>query len=177
MSEQAKVRSVETLEFFRSSLIVFLSKARKAVHQAEDGVKRGRYWVEQEQLSHWTQEWKRRSRKLAQAQQELLTAKMSKFQDSVMLQEKLLRRAKMEVEEAETKIKSLKKWAREYDRLFDPPQKGLKQLDDFLEHDMPRAVAWMDQALRSLHAYLEPGRPPGGEAAGPQSNPSTGASS
>lgn len=171
MSEQAKVRSVETLEFFRSALIVFISKARKAVHQAEDGVKRGRYWVEQEQFTHWTQEWKRRSRKLAQAQQELLTAKMSRFQDSVMLQEKLLRRAKQEVEEAEAKIKSLKKWSREYDRLFDPPQKGLKQLDDFLEHDMPRAVAWMEQALRALHAYLEPGRPAASESDSPAGTP------
>jgi len=159
MADEAKVRSVDSLEFFRSALIVFLSRARKAVHQAEDGVKRSRYWVEQEQQSHWTQEWKKRSRKLSQAQQELLTAQRAKFQDSVMLQEKLMRRARDEVLEAEEKLKNIKRWSREFDRVFDPALKGLNQLSDSLEHDMPRAIAWMEQALRTLGAYLERERP------------------
>lgn len=161
MADEAKVRSVESLEYFRSALITFLTKSRKAVNHAEDAVKRGRYWVEQEQQQHWIQEGKKRSRKLAQAQQELLTAKLSKFQDSLMLQEKLVRRAKLEVDEAELKLKAAKKWAREYDRLYDPAVKGLSKLRDFLEHDLVRGAAWLDQALKSLGAYLERERPPG----------------
>src|SRR5688500_6478746 len=97
--ESAKVRSVESLEYFRSSLINFLTKSRQALNHADDGVKRGRYWVEQEQHNHWIQEGEKRGRKLAQAQQELLTAKLSKWQDSVMLQEKIVRRLKAEMEE------------------------------------------------------------------------------
>lgn len=159
MADEAKVRSIDSLEYFRSALIVFLSRARKAINHAEDGVKRGRYWVEQDQQSHWSQEWKKRSRKLSQAQQELLTAKMSKFQDSVMLQEKLLRRAKQDVADAEAKLGSIKRWSREFDRAFDPALKGLNQLSDHLEHEMPRAIAWMEQALRTLGAYLERERP------------------
>jgi len=161
MAEEAKVRSVESLEYFRSALISFLTKSRKAVNHAEDGVKRGRYWVEQEQQQHWIQEGKKRSRKLAQAQQELLTAKLSKFQDSLMLQEKIVRRTKLELEEAELKLKAAKKWAREFDRIYDPALKGLSKLRDFLEHDLVRGVAWLDQALKSLGAYLERERPPG----------------
>jgi hypothetical protein len=171
MADEARVRSVESLEYFRSALIVFLSKARKAVSHAEDGVKRGRYWVEQEQHTHWIQEHKKRSRILAQAQAELLTAKMSKFKDSVMLQEKLARRAKAAVEEAEMKLKSIKRWAREYDRLFDAAVKGLGHLREYLEHDLVRGVAWLEQALRTLAAYLERERPAGTAAAPPSSEP------
>jgi hypothetical protein len=164
MADEAKVRSVESLEYFRSALIIFHSKARKAVHHAEDAVKRGRYWVEQEMGTHWSQELKKRSRRLSQAQAELLTAKLSKYQDSVMLQEKLARRAKEEVAEAEEKLRRIKRWSREYDRLYDPAGKGLAQLGDYLEHDLPRAVAWMEQALKALASYLERERPP---ASGP----------
>ena len=160
MADEAKVRSVESLEYFRSALITFLTKSRKAVNHAEDSVKRARYWVEQEQQNHWIQEGKKRYRKLAQAQQELLTAKLSKFKDNVMLQEKLVRRAKADMEEAELKLKAAKKWAREFDRAFDPPVKGLNKLRDFLEHDLVKGVAWLDQALKSLGAYLERERPP-----------------
>lgn len=117
--------------------------------------------------SHWTQELKKRSRKLAQAQQELLTAKLSKYQDSVMLQEKLLRRAKEAMVEAEEKLRNIKRWSREYDRIYDPAVKGLAQLSDYLEHDMPRALAWMEQALKSLASYLERERPPGGVPSAP----------
>ena len=161
MADEAKVRSVESLEYFRSALITFLTKARKAVNHAEDSVKRSRYWVEQEQQQHWIQEGKKRYRKLAQAQQELLTAKLSKFKDNAMLQEKIVRRMKAEMEEAELKLKAAKKWAREFDRMFDPPVRGLNKLGDFLEHDLVRGVAWLHEALKSLSAYLERERPPG----------------
>lgn len=167
MADEAKVRSVESLEYFRSALIVFLAKARQSVGHAEDGVKRGRYWVEQDQFMHWTQEWKKRSRRLAQAQQELLSAKLAQFQDSVMLQEKTMRRAKLEMAEAEEKLKAIKRWTREFDRTFDPAVKGLGRLDDFLHHDLPRGVAWLDQALKTLGAYMERERAPSNAPATP----------
>ena len=167
MADEAKVRSVDSLEYFRSSLIVFLSKARKAVSHAEDGVKRARYWVEQEQHTHWMQEHKKRSRKLAQAVQELMTAKMSSFKDTVMLQERAMRRAKQEVEEAEIKLKCIKRWAREFDRTFDGSVKGLAHLREFLEHDLVRGVAWLEQALRTLASYLERERSPATASAPP----------
>jgi len=169
--ESAKVRSVESLEYFRSSLINFLTKSRQALNHADDGVKRGRYWVEQEQHNHWIQEGKKRGRKLAQAQQELLTARLSKWQDSVMLQEKIVRRCKAELEEAEEKYKLTKKWAREFDRTFDPACKGLTQLRDFLEHDIVKGIATLDQALRALAAYLERERPAATAPAPPPDNP------
>ena len=78
-----------------------------------------------------------------------------------MLQEKLMRRAKAELEEAELKLKAAKKWAREFDRIYDPAVKGLGKLRDFLEHDLVKGVAWLDQALKTLGSYLERERPPG----------------
>ena len=171
MAGEAKVRSVESLEYFRSALINFLTKSRQALNHADDGVKRGRYWVEQEQHNHWIQEGKKRTRKLAQAQQELLTAKLSKWQDSVMLQEKIVRRCKAELEEAEDKFKQTKKWSREFDRSFDPAMKGITQLRDFLEHDLVRGIASLDQSLKTIAAYLERERPAPGAPAVPLDEP------
>ena len=39
MAGEAKVRSVESLEYFRSALINFLTKSRQALNHADDGVK------------------------------------------------------------------------------------------------------------------------------------------
>ena len=51
--QQAKVTSLDALEAFRSSAIVFASKARRAVDQASDEVRRTRYWLEGDRRTFW----------------------------------------------------------------------------------------------------------------------------
>ena len=159
MSDQAKVKSVESLEYFRASLITFLDKAKKAVSSAEGAVKKSRYWVEQEQWSMWSLELKKRTRHLEMAEQELFSARLSEHRDS-MLEQKAVRRCKAAVEEAEGKLKVIKRWTREFDRLFDGPVKGLGHLDDFLTNNVPRGVAWLSQAIKTLDAYARESAPP-----------------
>ena len=158
-ADQAKVKSVESLEYFRAALITFLDKSKKAVSSAEGAVKKARYWVEQEQWTAWSLELKKRTRHLEMAEQELFSARLSEHRDS-MLEQRAVRRCKAAVEEAEAKLKIIKRWTREFDRLFDGPVKGLGHLDDFLTTDIPRGVAWLAQAIKTLDAYSREGAPP-----------------
>src|SRR2546430_6056173 len=80
MDQQAKVTSVDALENFRASLILFLSKAKPALEEVMHEVVRTRLWVENEQRSFWEREIKTRRRKLEQAQAELFSANISKIQ-------------------------------------------------------------------------------------------------
>ena len=75
MANEAKVRSLDALESWRSSLIVFMTKARRAVDQAGEEVRRARNWVQTEQRLHWETELRKRTRKLEQFQAELLDRK------------------------------------------------------------------------------------------------------
>ena len=159
MSDQAKVKSVESLEYFRASLLTFLDKAKKANASAEGAVKKARYWIEQEQWTAWSQELKKRTRYLELAEQELFSARLSEHRDA-MLEQKTVRRCKAAVEEAEGKLKVIKRWTREFDRLFDGPVKGLGHLDDFLTNQIPRGAAWLAQAIKTLDAYARESAPP-----------------
>ena len=160
MATEARVRSVDALESFRASLIVFVTRSRRAIDQVSEEVARTRQWILNDQRMHWTEQLRRRSRAMDQAQQELFSAKLSTLKDSVTRQEHALRKAKLLFEEAETKMKQVKIWSREFDRIADPLVKKLDSVRHFLEHVMPKAIAYLETTQRILESYAETPPPP-----------------
>jgi hypothetical protein len=152
---EARVRSLDALNTWRSSLIVFQTKARRGVAQVTDEVKRLRQWLELEQRTHWEMEIKKRSRKVDQAGQELLTARNSTMRGTLMVQEQALRKAKAALQEAEDKLRRTKRWCQDYDRVVQPLLKKLENLHYYLENDLPKAVHLMEQLTRALEGYRE----------------------
>src|SRR5258708_6198136 len=120
MSAQANVTSLEALETFRASLIVFSTKALSIVDQMSDEIRRTRSWVQQEQRRHWEGEVQRRDRVLGQAKQELLSAKMVGVLDNFSAQQANVRKAQQALEEAETKLRLVKRWTRDFESATDP---------------------------------------------------------
>ena len=53
MSVQAKVTSVDALDAFRASMVIFVTKARGAVDTVRDRVRRTRNWLQHDQRVHW----------------------------------------------------------------------------------------------------------------------------
>ena len=93
MATEARVRSLDDLEAFRSSLIVYLSKARRGVDQAGEEMKRTRIWLMNEKRTYWTEQLRKRSRMLDQANAELMTARYSNFRDNINAQQQAVRKA------------------------------------------------------------------------------------
>ena len=56
MAERAQVTSVEAVESFRASLVVFLKRARVALEEACDEILRARAWVQDDRRPHWQKE-------------------------------------------------------------------------------------------------------------------------
>ena len=75
MPDRAHVTSVDALETFRASLIIYLSKARPALEEVSADVQRTRGWLESEQWPHWEREVRRRGQVLQEAQQALFSAR------------------------------------------------------------------------------------------------------
>lgn len=163
MATQAKITSVEAIELFRAALIVFTSQARPALEEISGEGTRTRVWLEHDQRRFWQNELRQRNKKLEQARQELLDVKLSQFQESAALQTMAVHRAQHAVGEAEEKLVRLKRWDRELESRSAPLLKEIEQLHSFLTAEMPKAIAYLTQVVRTLDAYAEAGQ--GGAAA------------
>lgn len=154
MAEQAKVGSLDALEFFRASLIVFLTKARQSLDEVRDEVRRLRQWLESDQQLYWEGQIRTGRRKLDQATQELFSARLSKFTDATPRQ-MAVRKARAALEHAEDRLRRTKKWNQNFDAAADPLIKRLESLRAFLDDEMPKAVTFLVQAQHTLEAYAE----------------------
>lgn len=156
MADQvAQVRSIDELDAFRSKLIVFQSKARKAVDQASEEVRRMRLWIDSDRLPYWEGQVKKRLRHLEQTQQELLSARMSEFVDNPVVQQQNVRKAKAALEEAEEKLRLVKQWNRNFETTVQPMVKKLEGVTGFIDFEIPQAIASMTGFIRTLDAYAE----------------------
>jgi hypothetical protein len=159
MATHAKVTSIDALEAFRASLIVFLNKSHSAIDQAADDIRRTRSWIQLDRRSHWENEVRRRARNLAQAEQELLSARMAKALDNLTVQQMAVRRARQALEEAQDKMRKIKLWIRDFDGAVEPLAKGLNSLRGFLDHDMPQGIAYLSEIQKIMESYTEMQKP------------------
>ena len=155
MAASANVASIEAIENFRSSLIIFLEKARQSILEAMEEVGRMRGWVQGDQKAHWIQQAKLRERRLKEAEAELYSAKLSTFaQDNNRLKQNV-RKCAGALDEAMEKLRVIKLWSRDYDSKIGPLAKRLESFQYLLEQEMPQAVANLNGALKALAEYAE----------------------
>ena len=126
--QQANVTSVDAIEQFRSVLLLFLTKARPTLEEIISEVTRTKQWLQNDQLTHWEREMKLRRRALEQAQAELFSATISTIQTASAAQQMAVQRARRAINEADEKLRILKKWGRELENRSDPFVKEIEQL-------------------------------------------------
>jgi hypothetical protein len=159
MAEKAQITSVEAIESFRANLIVFLGQARPALEEVGSEMTRMKLWLEDDRRVFWEMELRKRSRKLEEAKQELFNATISQLNEASSLHHMAVQRGRRAVEEAENKLKVLKKWERELENRAAPLMKQVDQLHGFLLTDMAGAVAHLAQVIRALDAYTSVSAP------------------
>jgi chromosome segregation ATPase len=155
MADQARISNLDSIESFRAALIVFINKTRQTLDTVQDAVKKTRGWVQTEQPNYWQQQIRMRQKKLDQAQQELMSARMSEFVENPASQQMAVRKARAALEEAQAKAERTKAWGRDFDRTIDPMARKADSLRDFLEGDLAKAVAYLVEIQKILQAYNE----------------------
>jgi len=165
MPDRAHVTSVDALESFRSSLIVYLGKARSTLEEVSTDVQRMRSWLENDQRMYWENELRRRSRDLQEAQQALFSSRLSQLREASAAEQMAVQRAKRALDEADAKLRVVKQWTRVFDNRAGPLVKQMEKLHTVLAHDMVQAVAFLAQAINTLHAYADIVPPPATAAA------------
>jgi DNA repair exonuclease SbcCD ATPase subunit len=155
MADQARISNLEVIESFRAALIIFISKTRQSLEMTQDAVKKTRGWLQTEQPAYWSAQIRQRQKKLDQAQQELMSARLSEFVDTPSMQQMAVRKARAALEEAQLKLERTKAWARDYDRTVDPLARKLDSFRDFIENDLALANAHLVEIQKNLDAYNE----------------------
>ena len=155
MPEKAKVTSIEALDFFRSSLIIYLGNALRVLDEVSSDVMRTRVWIEDDRLVHWENEVRRRERKLQEKQHELFSARLSSLREATQAEHMAVLKAKRALAEAQAKLDLVKKWNRHYDNRVQPLAKEVDKLRDVLVVHMGKAVAYLTQTIRTLGDYAD----------------------
>jgi len=153
MPERAHVTSVEALEAFRSKLILYISKARPALEEITSDVLLVRLWLENEQRTYWENQLKRRKRAWDEAQAALFSSRLSNLREESSAEIQAVHRSKRAYEEAETKLRVLKQWNRDFEGRVLPLVKQMEKLQTLLSGDLPRAISYLSELVLTLDNY------------------------
>jgi hypothetical protein len=171
MADRAQVTSVEAIEAFRSALVIYLSKARPALEEMANEVARAKQWLQNDQRRKWEAEMKMRAKKLERAKAEMFSVSMSQLQEVSSAQQLLMHRAQQACDEAQQKLTILKKWDRELENRSEPLVKQVDQFQSFVTSEMPKAIAYVSNAIRALEAYADVRMGGAGDATLPPETP------
>ena len=159
MAGQAQVTSVEAIESFRASLILFVSKVRPVLEEVSDEVMRLQAWIQNDQRRYWQGELRKRGLKLEEAKQELFNAALSRLQEATALQHMAVQRAQRAVRDAEDKLDTIKKWEKSLEDRSAPLVKQVEEFHGFLTIETGKAITQLVQIVKTLDAYARVARP------------------
>ena len=155
MPQTAKVTSIEAIDAFKASLIVYLEKAGCVLDDVCDDVVRTRIWLQTDRQLHWKNQTRQRTRQLAQAEQELLTARLSGLSEAIKARQMAVNKARLALREAEERLACVKQWLRQFETQVESRAKVVAQFRHSLAHDMRKAVAFLEGAATTLTAYAD----------------------
>ena len=151
----ANVKSTDPIEEFRTRLVIYLSKMRPLLDDAQDEVLRTREWMRSDRSLHWENELKRRSRALEQAQQALFAAQFSNLRETSSAELLAVERAKRAVVEAQEKLRIIKKWGLEFEHQILPLLKHLEQLRTTFSNELPKGAEYLTQVIQAIEGYMD----------------------
>lgn len=153
MNPRANITSIEAIQAFRANLIVYVARARSTLDEIGSEVSVTRNWVRVEQRNHWMEILRRRGRVLEEARAALFSAKLSNLKEASAAEIKNVTKAKLAFEEAEEKLRVIRRWDRDYDNKTDPQVKLLEKLQTILSDDLSRAVIHLTNIVNTLDEY------------------------
>jgi hypothetical protein len=167
-ASNARVTSIDALDDFRARLLVYLERARRLLDDVNDDVVRTRVWLQSDRLPFWKKQVWIKQKALAMADQELMTARLSDMPEAVQARRMVVNRRKSELRETEERLERVKKWIKAYSSVVEPKTKVVVQMRQLVDHDMRKAIAFLEQAAVTLtdNAEIRTGAPASGDSAG-----------
>ena len=151
----ARVTSIDALDDFRAKLLVYITRARRLLDDVNDDVVRTRAWLQSDRLPYWKKQVWLKQKELAAADQELMTARLSDMPEAVQARRMVVNKCKAALRETEERLEGVKKWVKHYGSAVEPKAKVVIQMRQVVDHDLRKAVAFLENAASTLTDYAE----------------------
>jgi hypothetical protein len=163
MGQVAKVTSIDVLPLLAAALQKFRSEGQSAMDDLETELRRALDWIHHDRKGYWAQELRRANEALIQArlqlQQAMVVRRIADREPSCIDEKRAVERATRRVATAQRKIEAVRRWAAAIDRAADDFRRARTQFTTWLDIDVSRAAAALDQMSESLVSYISLGAP------------------
>ena len=164
MNGSAGVHSVAALEELKNVIAKFQTEGKEALAVTEMAVNRSLEWFQNDLLKQWQSEYRKREEAVTNARADLERCRMQSFGDRTpdcTDQKVALKKAQLRLEEAEQKIKAVKKWSRILEEEVGEYRGPAQELGNVIAGELPKAIADLNRMLLALEAYMSVQAPPG----------------
>src|SRR5690242_8301997 len=165
MNGAASVHSIPMLREFKAALATFATEAKESQSVNDMTVRQGIEWFQSDLLKFWQTELRKREDALTNAKADYERCRMQSFggrAPDCTDQKVAVKKAQIRLEEAQDKLKAVKKWSRVLDEEAEEYFGQSQLLCDMLGGEMPKALAELDRLLTALEAYIGVTAPMGG---------------
>ncbi|MCI0363134.1 MAG: hypothetical protein L0Y44_06025 [Phycisphaerales bacterium] len=156
MGDFAKVTSLDVIRDFKAAVIEFAEDGNQALSEAQSDVQRTIWWIQNDRSAHWQREIKKRTDKLNQAKAELFKKQLESndTRTSAIVERKNVAKWQAALDEAEQKLRNVKRWHQMLERELMIFKAGCAQVSTALAGDVPVAVGRIERMIMSLEAYV-----------------------
>ena len=164
----ANISSPEVIRMFRAQFIEFDSSCVNEIEGVRGDVQRTLNWLEGEQKTYWRTQLTKREEAVLVAKSQYTFAKHGGPTGRQSAEEQRIawKRAQRAKEEAEDKLKKIKRWSNTINQQVIKELKPIEVLASNLSAITPKAIMRLDEMLDNLDIYLRqtsvgPGKPSG----------------
>ena len=158
MSRFARVTSIDVLPLLSAALQKFRAEGVNAIDDLEIELRRAIEWIHHDRKEFWMHELHRSQEALNQARLQLQQAKMIKrvgdHEPACSDEKRALEKAKRRVETAHWKVEAVRHWSGVIDKAVDDFRRARTQFGLWLEGDLSRAAADLNELSESLVNYI-----------------------
>jgi len=162
MPRFARVTSIDALQAMSAALECFHADASNALDELGMQIRRALQWINHDCRDYWAQEVRRGFERVAEArvqlQQALTFRRVGEHQPSCVDEKKALEKAKRRLQTAQSKVQAIRHWAVVIERAVNEYRGSRAGLVNWLDADLPQAVAALKRMREALESYvaLEP---------------------
>ncbi len=173
MTDQADVKSIDTLAFVRSAFASFAHEANQALAEIEMQGQRAVEYICIDRAAYWKTEIRKSNDLVIKAIKDLehcrTFKKVGDNTPSCIEEKKALEKARKRLALAEEKAELVRRWTPVVQQQFRETGVRMVRFRDVIDVDCPRAMSQLERMLRALDAYRSVSSPTAGseaEAAG-----------
>jgi hypothetical protein len=156
MGPSAHVTETEVLVALRAALCTFADQAKDALGVIDHEIRRSFSFLD-EKAREWHAAERHAEDQVIQAKIELNQRRNQRIGDrkpDTVFQEKALRKAQDRLEYVQEKLAATKRWQRDLPHDLMDYEGPARQLQNALDGDFPRMVAYLDMKIAALEAYI-----------------------